>query len=137
MCTCRNNSSNHRYFSDLTQLKLDCLLYCMSKRVIYRHIKATSKSAIAICILGVFIGIATIGGQNQVLAEDKSTSITCTGVGSCEKTECVNGVCETTPTNSSNISTSQGSSLSGDKESDTGKSAADSLRERLSLRGDK
>lgn len=41
--------------------------------------------------------------QNAVYAEDKSTSISCDGGGMCEKTECVDGSCNTSPTNSSNI----------------------------------
>ena len=40
---------------------------------------------------------------NAVYAEDKSTSISCDGVGMCEKTECVDGSCNTSPTNSSSI----------------------------------
>jgi hypothetical protein len=41
--------------------------------------------------------------SNAVYAEDKSTSISCDGVGMCEKTECVDGSCNTSPTNSSSI----------------------------------
>ena len=40
---------------------------------------------------------------NAGYAEDKSTSISCDGVGMCEKTECVDGSCNTSPTNSSSI----------------------------------
>jgi len=41
--------------------------------------------------------------SNAVYAEDKSTTISCDGVGMCEKTECVDGSCNTSPTNSSSI----------------------------------
>ena len=41
--------------------------------------------------------------SNAVYAEDKSTSISCEGVGMCEKTECVDSSCNTSPTNSSSI----------------------------------
>ena len=57
-----------------------------------------------LCLLAAFVGITTIG-HNVTFAEDRSTSITCTGVGPCEKTDCINGDCQTTTTNSSNIST--------------------------------
>ena len=70
----------------------------------------------------------TLTGFIDIFAQDKSTSITCTGVGPCEKTECVNGDCETTATNSSNISTTQGPD---DKNSDMRESI---LAERLRLR---
>jgi hypothetical protein len=93
----------------------------------------TGGLAASLCILVVYVGISTFS-QSDALAEDKSTSITCTGVGSCEKTECVNGNCETTATNSSNISSSQGTAEN--KESNKDKSVADSLKERLSLRGE-
>ena len=88
--------------------------------------------AIVLSILALYIGI-TMTGQIEILAQDKSTSITCTGAGPCEKTECVNGDCETIATNSSNISSTNASDEkdSGDKESN-----ADSLRERLSARED-
>lgn len=106
----------------------------MSKVPFRNNIKATTGLASSLCILVVYIGISAFG-QSDALAEDKSTSITCTGIGSCEKTECVNGNCETTATNSSNVSSSQGTAAEN-KESDKDKSVADSLRERLSLRGD-
>ncbi|HZD35584.1 MAG TPA: hypothetical protein VE130_10295 [Nitrososphaeraceae archaeon] len=70
----------------------------------------------------------TVTGFIDTFAQDKSTSITCTGVGPCEKTECVNGDCETKSTNSSNISTTQGPD---DKNSDMRESI---IAERLRLR---
>jgi hypothetical protein len=67
-----------------------------------------SGSMIAIifaCVLTVQIGIMVMPLTNPsaVQAEDKSTSISCDNVGSCEKTECVDGVCNSSPTNSSSI----------------------------------
>jgi hypothetical protein len=44
---------------------------------------------------------------NNANAEDKSTTISCDGVGDCEKTECIDGICSTSPTNSSSIEDSQ------------------------------
>jgi hypothetical protein len=92
----------------------------------------TSGVAVVLCTLAISMGI-TITGQDEILAQDKSTSITCTDAGPCEKTECVNGNCETIATNSSNISSTNGSE---DKDSDTQESIADSLKERLSMRED-
>jgi len=97
-----------------------------------RTTRATSGVAVVLCTLAISMGV-TIMGQNEILAQDKSTSITCTGAGPCEKTECVNGNCETIDTNSSNISSTSGSD---DKDSDTQESIADSLKERLSMRED-
>lgn len=56
-------------------------------------------------VLTVQIGIMMmpLTTPNAVYAEDKSTSISCDGVGMCEKTECVDGSCNTSPTNSSSI----------------------------------
>jgi hypothetical protein len=85
---------------------------------------------IVLSVLVVYIGI-TMTGSTEVLAQDKSTSITCTGAGPCEKTECVNGDCETIATNSSNISSTNGLDK---KNSDSEESIADSLRERLNAR---
>ena len=87
---------------------------------------------IVLCILAVYVGITTMG-QDEILAQDKSTSITCTGAGPCEKTECINGNCETKVTNSSNISSTKGSD---DKNSETQESIADSLKERMRMRED-
>ncbi|MGH9912492.1 MAG: hypothetical protein ACRD4W_08625, partial [Nitrososphaeraceae archaeon] len=64
--------------------------------------------SITLCLLATYLA-ATEVGLKDTLAEDKSTSITCTGSGPCEKTECINGDCETTATNSSNITSVHGS----------------------------
>lgn len=87
------------------------------------------------CILVIYIGI-TMVGHNEIVAQDKSTSITCTTNAPCEKTECINGECETTATNSSNISSTTGSDATekGGKSDNDRNSLADSLRERLDLR---
>jgi hypothetical protein len=86
---------------------------------------------ITLCLLATYLGITAIG-LNDTFAEDKSTSITCTGSGPCEKTECTNGDCETIATNSSNItSTTHGSDGGGDKEKDTRRSI---IEDRLSQR---
>lgn len=87
---------------------------------------------IVLGVIAVAVG-TTITGQTDTHAQDKSTSITCTGAGPCEKTECINGDCETVATNSSNISST---TASDDKDSDNKESIVDSLRERLSLRED-
>ena len=93
---------------------------------------ATSGVAIVLCILAISMGITALS-QDEILAQDKSSSITCTGAGPCEKTECVNEDCETTTTNSSNISSTN---VSDEKDSDDRRSVAESLKERLSMRGD-
>jgi hypothetical protein len=91
---------------------------------------ATSCLIITSCILSVYIGLTMIG-LNEILAQDKSTTITCTDPGPCEKTECVNGNCESTTTNSSNIS----STISSDeKDSERQKSIGDLREDRLSMR---
>jgi hypothetical protein len=87
---------------------------------------------IVLGVIAIAVGI-TITGQTDTHAQDKSTSITCTGAGPCEKTECINGDCETVATNSSNISST---TASDDKDSDNKETIVDSLRERLSLRED-
>ena len=92
---------------------------------------ATSGVRIALCLLAIYVG-TTVIGHDVTLAQDKSTSITCTGVGPCEKTECANGDCETTVTNSSNISSTNGSD-DKDSERDTGRS---NIEDRLSQRED-
>jgi hypothetical protein len=92
----------------------------------------TNDVAIVLCILAMYVGITTMG-QDEILAQDKSTSITCTGEGPCEKTECINGNCETIATNSSNISSTKGSD---DKDSETQESIADSLKDRMRMRED-
>ena len=92
---------------------------------------ATSGVRIALCLLAIYVG-TTVIGHGVTLAQDKSTSITCTGVGPCEKTECANGDCETTVTNSSNISSTNGSD-DKDSERDTRRS---NIEDRLSQRED-
>ena len=93
---------------------------------------ATSCLAIASYILAAYIGI-TIMGQDEIFAQDKSTTITCTDAGPCEKTECVNDNCESTATNSSNISSTIGSD---EKDSDEQKPTGDPREDRLSMRDD-
>jgi hypothetical protein len=97
-----------------------------------KKITTINEVAIVLCILTIYVGITTIG-QEEILAEDKSTSITCTGAGPCEKTECINENCETIASNSSNISTTNGSD---DKDSETQESIADSLKDRMRMRED-
>jgi hypothetical protein len=97
-----------------------------------RTTTTTNNVAIVLCILAMYVGITTMG-QDEILAQDKSTSITCTGEGPCEKTECINGNCETIATNSSNISSTNGS---GDNDSETQESIADSLKDRMRMRED-
>jgi hypothetical protein len=55
------------------------------------------------CVLTLYVGVMMVTIPSAADAEDKSTSISCDGVGTCEKTECVDGVCDTGPTNSSSI----------------------------------
>jgi hypothetical protein len=88
--------------------------------------------SIALCLLATYSGITAIG-LNDTFAEDKSTSITCTGVGPCEKTECINGDCQTTATNSSNITSEHGSGRDdgSGKDQDTRRSI---IEDRLSMR---
>lgn len=97
-----------------------------------RRTTTTTDVAIVLCILAMYVGITTMG-QDEILAQDKSTSITCTGEGPCEKTECIDGNCETIATNSSNISSTNGS---GDRDSETQESIADSLKDRMRMRED-
>jgi hypothetical protein len=97
-----------------------------------RTTTTTNDLAIVLCILTIYVGITTMG-QDEILAQDKSTSITCTGAGPCEKTECINGNCETIATNSSNISSTNGSN---DKDSEAQESIADSLKDRMRMRED-
>ena len=103
-------------------------LYCMYNAVLNTEKIAKGGISIALCLLAIYLGIASIG-LNDSFAEDKSTSITCTGSGPCEKTECINGDCETTATNSSNITSTHGP-VDGDKDKDTRRSIIeDRLRE--------
>jgi hypothetical protein len=97
-----------------------------------RTTTTTNDVAIVLCILAIYVGITTMG-QDEILAQDKSTSITCTGAGPCEKTECINGNCETIATNSTNISSTNGSN---DKDSEAQESIADSLKDRMRMRED-
>lgn len=94
------------------------------------------------CVFTVQVGIMMmpLTNPNAVQAEDKSTSISCDGVGMCEKTECVDGICNTGQTNSSNIVDSASSPLSrandGDSQSsnDTTSTSLTPLDQRMSLR---
>jgi hypothetical protein len=97
-----------------------------------RTTTTTNDVAIIFCILAIYVGITTMG-QGEILAQDKSTSISCTGAGPCEKTECINDNCETIATNSSNISSTNGSD---DKDSEAQESIADSLKDRMRMRED-
>jgi hypothetical protein len=100
---------------------------------------------VPICILTVQVGMMMmmpLTSLREVKAEDKSTSISCDGVGTCEKTECVDGVCETNPTNSSSILDSPSSPLSEATDEDsqsannTTSQPLSPLDQRLSLRED-
>jgi hypothetical protein len=96
------------------------------------------------CIFTAQVGIMMmpLTNSNEVRAEDKSTSISCDGIGTCEKTECVDGVCNTSPTNSSSIvdSPSLPPSRANDEDSpianNTTSSSLTPLDQRLSLRED-
>jgi hypothetical protein len=109
-----------------------------------KRMSATSSISIVLYIFAIWTA-ASVLSLSDVLAQDKSTSVTCTGLGPCEKTECVDGECETVTTNSSNISTPIESDVKGldkdesvtDKDSDTHKSIADLLRDRLSMQEDR
>jgi hypothetical protein len=101
--------------------------------IVPRRTTVTTKGvAIVLYISAIYMAVNMIG-QGDIFAQDKSTSITCTGAGPCEKTECVNGDCDTITTNSSNISSTNGSDK---KELNSEKSMADSLKDRLNMRGD-
>jgi hypothetical protein len=89
----------------------------------------TKKLALSLCVLAMY-AVITVSECGVVIAQDKSTSINCTDIESCEKTECINGDCETTVTNSSNIS----SSTVANDNSDRRESIADHIEERLRLR---
>lgn len=115
----------------------------MYKLVSIRTMSTTSSISIVLYIFAIWMA-ANAPSQSDVLAQDKSTSVTCTGVGPCEKTECVDGECETVSTNSSSISAPTESDVKGsekdksvtDKDSDTRNSVADLLRDRLSMQED-
>ena len=104
-----------------------------------------SGKMIAIIFIFVFtiqveIMMVPLTNLNTVQAEDKSTSISCDGVGMCEKTECIDGICDTNPTNSSKIVDSRSSPLSraddGDSQSadNTTSPSLTPLDQRMSLR---
>jgi hypothetical protein len=94
---------------------------------------STTKIVISLCALTLFVGSMMIN-QNVVYAKDKSTTVTCDGPESCKKTECINGDCETTTTNSSDISSSF---VSHHNEktlgSDIEKSITDLIEDRLNM----
>lgn len=71
-------------------------------------------AVIIACVITVQVGIMImpLTNPNAVRAEDKSTSISCDSIGVCKKTECVDGVCDTSQTNSSSIVNSPSSPLS-------------------------
>jgi hypothetical protein len=94
------------------------------------------------CVFTVQVGIMMMyfTNPNAVRSEDKSTSISCDGIGMCEKTECVNGVCDTSPTNSSSIVDTPSSQLSRANDEDsqsadnTTSTSMTPLDQRMSLR---
>jgi hypothetical protein len=97
---------------------------------------SSNKLVILVGILSVTFLMATIG-QDEIVAQDKSTSITCYIGSDCEKTECTDDVCETTTTNSSNISSSSGPSNNVENDADPRDSIADSIEDRLNMREDR
>jgi hypothetical protein len=97
---------------------------------------SSSKLVILVGILSIIVLMATIG-QDEIVAQDKSTSITCISGSDCEKTECSDDVCETTSTNSSNISSSRGPSDNDEDDADPRESIANSIEDRLNMREDR
>ena len=97
---------------------------------------SSSKLVILVGILSITVLIATIG-QNEIAAQDKSTSITCFSGSDCEKTECADDVCETTTTNSSSISSSSVPSDNDENDADPRESIANSIEDRLNMREDR
>ena len=87
---------------------------------------------IAICSLILYTG-TTLIVQEDIFAQDKSTSITCNNNQPCEKTVCIDGDCDTTISNSSQISSTQESDTT---DNDTNKSIINSIEERMSIRED-
>jgi hypothetical protein len=91
------------------------------------------------CVLTLYVGSTTLTIPNTVVAVDKSTTISCGGGGDCEKTECIDSVCSTSPTNSSSIDDSQKApSGTADKDSE-GKDnprdiASEAAKHRLDIR---
>ena len=86
--------------------------------------------SITLCLLAIYLATTAVD-LKDTLADDKSTSITCPGSGPCEKTECINGDCDTTATNSSNITSVHGPENNDGKDKDTRRSI---LEERVGQR---
>ena|SRR5262245_41110897 len=97
---------------------------------------SSSKLVMLVGTLSITVLMATIG-QNEIVAQDKSTSITCSSGSDCEKTECADDVCETTTTNSSSISSSSGPSDNDENDADPRDSVANSIEDRLNMREDR
>ena len=97
---------------------------------------SSSKLVMIVGILSITVLMATIG-QNEIVAQDKSTSITCSSGSDCEKTDCTDDVCETTTTNSSSISSSSGPSDNEENDADPRESIANSIEDRLNMREDR
>ena len=79
--------------------------------------------------------------QKDALAQDKSTAITCNDSLPCEKTVCIDGDCEITVSNSSQISPTQESNATDSDDNEDGSdvtknSIRDTIAERMSLRDD-
>ncbi len=94
--------------------------------------------AICLCLLALYTS-TTLVAQKDALAQDKSTSITCNDNLPCEKTVCIDGDCETTVSNSSQISPIQefnATDSDDDGSDDTENSIRDTIAERMSLRDD-
>jgi len=99
---------------------------------------SSGKLVVLVSVLAVNVLMVTIS-QDKIVAQDKSTSIMCSTGEACEKTECVNDVCGTITTNSSNVSMSDGQSDNdpdgqGDTDPNPRESIADSIEERLNMR---
>lgn len=94
--------------------------------------------AICFCLLALYMS-TTLVAQKDALAQDKSSSIICNDSLPCEKTVCIDGDCETTVSNSSQISTIQESNATDDDDDgsdETKNSIRDTIGERMSLRDD-
>ena len=99
-------------------------------------IVSSSKLVILVGILSITVLLATIG-QGEIVAQDKSTSITCSSGSDCEKTECTDDVCETSTTNSSSISSSRGPSDNEENDDDPRESFANSIKDKLNMQEDR
>lgn len=97
---------------------------------------SSSKLVMLVGILSITVLMATIG-QDEIVAQDKSTSITCSSGSDCEKTDCTDDVCETTTTNSSSISSSSGPSDNEENDANPRESIANSIEDRLNMREDR